>query len=174
MELQYQPTIDDLVEEGLWAFRTNKAIKSKTTVSNAVCAFLFGALIYVSFDNFEFSVGSILCGALACALSLVFMPKTMAHSLRRRTKKLLKGPNGQKLLSERHYSFTSKGLRAWSETFEKIYPYSDIKAIEIHKDYLLLPFHNGMGLQIPLRAFENDTQRENFLNELRVRRGGAQ
>jgi len=174
LELQFQPTLEDLVEEGLWAFRTNKAIRSKTTASNAVCAFLFASLIYVSFDDFRLSLGAVLCGSLACLAAVVTMPWTMANSLRRRTKKLLKGQNGHKLLSERHYSFTSKGLRVWSDSFDKIYPYSEIRACEIQKDHLLLPFKNGMGLQIPLRAFESDAQREDFLNELRVRRGGAQ
>ena len=62
MEIRYEPSLQDLVESGLEAFRTNKVIRRNTMVSNGLCAFLFGALLYYSFDDFTFSLACLLCG----------------------------------------------------------------------------------------------------------------
>lgn len=86
MEIRYEPSLQDLVESGLEAFRTNKVIRRNTMVSNGLCAFLFGALLYYSFDDFTFSLACLLCGAVACVLYLLFLPKTLSFFLRRRSK----------------------------------------------------------------------------------------
>ena len=51
MEIRYEPSLQDLVESGLEAFRTNRVIRRNTMVSNGLCAFLFGAVLYYSYHD---------------------------------------------------------------------------------------------------------------------------
>ena len=169
MEVRYDPSLQDLVESGLEAFRTNKAIRRNTMASNGLCAFLFGALLYYSFDDFTFSVGCLLCGVAACVIFLLFLPKTMAFFLRRRSKKFINSPAGKTALSPRTVCLNSKGVRIWSDGFNKLYPYANITEIRLKKDYLVLPLKDSTSLIVPLRAFSSQEQQTAFLEELRSR-----
>ena len=175
MEIRYEPSRQDLVESGLEAFRTNKVIRRNTMVSNGLCAFLFGALLYYSFDDFTFSLACLLCGAVACVLYLLFLPKTLSFFLRRRSKKFVGTPAGKTSLTPRTVCLNSKGVRIYSDGFDKLYPYANIVEIRLKKDYLILPLKDGTSLIVPLRAFESPQQQEQFLAELRSHRpaGGS-
>ena len=155
MEIRYEPSLQDLVESGLEAFRTNKVIRRNTMVSNGLCAFL--------------------CGAVACVLYLLFLPKTLSFFLRRRSKKFVGTPAGKTSLTPRTVCLNSKGVRIYSDGFDKLYPYANIVEIRLKKDYLILPLKDGTSLIVPLRAFESPQQQEQFLAELRSHRpaGGS-
>jgi len=169
LEISYDPTVSDLVESGLEAFRTNKVIRRNTTVSSCLCAFIVGALLYYSSNNFELSAGCVLCGAVAAALCYAVLPKTMAMMLRRRSKKFLASPSGKGALEPRTFSLNSRGVRIWSKSFDKLYPYETIAEIRLKKDYIILPLKDGTSLIFPDRAFPDLSVREEFLAELRSR-----
>ena len=169
MEISYDPTVSDLVESGLEAFRTNKVIRRNTTVSSCLCAFIVGALLYYSYHGFVFSAGCLICGAAAAILCYAVLPKTMSLMLRRRSKKFLASPSGKGALEPRTFSLNSKGIRIWSRSFDKLYPYETVAEIRMKKDYIILPLKDGTSLIFPERAFPDSEVRESFLAELRSR-----
>ena len=84
-------------------------------------------------------------------------------------------PAGKTSLTPRTVCLNSKGVRIYSDGFDKLYPYANIVEIRLKKDYLILPLKDGTSLIVPLRAFESPQQQEQFLAELRSHRpaGGS-
>lgn len=166
IEYHYEQTIEDLVQQAMQAVEEHRSVRRSAQLTYGLCAFFFGFILFATFTQYGVSLPAFLCGAASCGAFLLAFPTILRRILRRRAKNFTKDKS-QPLLERRSFSLTKKGLRMWGSTFDRIYPYTAMQKLTERKGYIVLSLQEGDAVLLPLRAFADDAQHREFLEQLR-------
>ncbi len=75
------------------------------------------------------------------------------------------------ILGKRNVSLEETGIRVVSEKHEFLYRWSAVRDVEVTDQHLFIMVDSNAGIIIPLRTFVSESERKQFVDEIRTNSG---
>ena len=165
MELSYEATLEDVSAPQVRHFLRNKK-SSKQRISGTLWAALISpaaayALLRLLSD--EPSIVPIVLGAIAGPVAVWF---THADTTKKRICKHIERELGSRLPATTKYTVTTDTLRCESLDVDITFKLKDLQCVSEDEKRMELSFGDIGLCTIPLRAFQNEAQKSQFLSAI--------
>ncbi len=170
MDIEYERTMDDLIEFHLFHYAHSGSIRRQTLTWRVVMAFLtallpFGIifLLYRQVTPLLF-----LLSLLGGALIFFIYPYLDQKSITGRLKKMLSEGNNQAILGHQAMSLSPEGIFSKSQTGESKLNWASIDKVVQSEKYIFLYISSTNAIVIPTRVFATENQRQEFMSYVTV------
>ena len=170
MKLEYEATLADLAQPQIRLFlRSGTLKKQRLFCALGVPVVFFGCMFL--FDNFpnsgtEWGTAIIIVAAASALLS--FSRKYIVTS---RIRRYIARERGEEIPSQTVYTVDQQRICCSSLGVDIAFSLENIESVAEVGDYLEVYFGTRGICTIPLRAFDSDSQKQEFLFALRTRQG---
>lgn len=161
MRVQFEYTIDDVVDVQLRALKRSAAARAWRWREQAVTGLISGVLLFAIVPG-ETTV-RLIVGAVGLILGVLFYPVVNENTVKRRLRKLLQENAGSDRVLICEVELRESGVHTRQNSMEIIYRWENIKAVQETKDSVDIFADEGGLVVVRKRAFNGPADQEHFV-----------
>lgn len=173
MNIEFERTVDDLIEFNLFHMANSSSIKRQVFTGQL----FIGVLVSISLFGIYYlqyhylSTPLVIVGILCGALASVVLRLASRQSTISRIRKMLNEGNNEAILGHQTISLTSEGILGKSPSSESKINWSAIDKVAQNEKFFFLYISSVNAIVIPKSCFRSHKEQQEFLEYINVHRG---
>lgn len=167
MNIEYELTLDDILDFNMYHFYNSKKIKKTRNKQRYLGGTIFLILPLIMKQVTSIPITEIYPSFIICSLLwIIFYPIYFKNSIKKNVHKMLAKGSNEGIIGEHTFSITDEGIVDKNEFKESKISTKGIKKICQTEKNILIYIGKLNAFIIPFRAFDNENNKEKFLDKL--------
>jgi hypothetical protein len=161
MRVQFEYTIDDLVDVQVRALKRSAAARAWRRRDLVITSLLSGVLLFVIIPGETAS--RLIVGAIGLILGALLYPKVNEETVKRRLRKLFQENAGPEKVFICEVELRESGVHISQNALEIIYRWENVKEVQETKDSVDIYAEKGGLVVVRKRAFKGSAEQKDFI-----------
>ena len=162
MRVQFEFTIDDVVDVQIRALRRSRAARAWRRWDLVTTSLLTGVLLFALIPTE--TIGKIITGLFGLVLGALLYPAINESTVKRRLRKLCEENAGSEQVFICEVELNESGVHTRQNSMEIIYAWDNVKEIQETKDSVDIYAEKGGSVVVRKRAFREPEEQQQFID----------
>lgn len=168
MRIDYDLTREDYLAYSIHHMEHSKSIKRSLFIQRYLLSLIFFVFPFIMANATEVPLAFWLAAyTIIYILWVIYYPRYFVRSTKKRITKMINEGKNENLFGAYSIALTEDGVEQTSKTGESSVTWGGIERIDETKDHIFIYLSSVSAYVIPIRAFDNEEQKKEFMRILR-------